>query len=146
MSYLDNLQIPLNVNALGDHHAVGIIDNFAKRIKEILTKMFLKNDSTRWIDYIRGIISHYNKSPTSALNGLSPEEATTQAKKPEVLDMNIKKSIHNRMSNDLNPNDKVRKHVLFNDKNAKRTDPKWSEKVYTVVSTHGRTVILNDKT
>ena len=39
-SYLDKLQIPLNVNALGDHHVLGIIDKFAKRIKTILTAMF----------------------------------------------------------------------------------------------------------
>ena len=38
--HLDKLQIPLNVNAISDHHALGIIDNFAKRIKTILTAMF----------------------------------------------------------------------------------------------------------
>ena len=75
--------------------------------------MFLKNDSTRWIDYSRGIIAHYNKSPTSGLKGLTPHEAATEAKKPEVLDMNIKKSLQNRMSNDLNPGDKVRMCCLM---------------------------------
>jgi hypothetical protein len=45
--HLDKLQIPLNVNAISDHHALGIIDNFAKRIKTILTAMFLKNKNTK---------------------------------------------------------------------------------------------------
>ena len=50
------------MNALGDHHALGIIDNFAKRIKTTLTAMFLKNNKTRWIDYKEGIVNHYNRS------------------------------------------------------------------------------------
>ena len=63
-SYLDKLQIPLNVNALGDHHVLGIIDNFAKRIKTILTAMFLKNNNTRWFHVLENIINHYNRSET----------------------------------------------------------------------------------
>jgi hypothetical protein len=39
-SFLDGLKIPLNVNATSDHHALGIIDNFARRIKTILTSLF----------------------------------------------------------------------------------------------------------
>ena len=33
--------IALNLNALNDHHALGIIDNFARRLKMILTTTFL---------------------------------------------------------------------------------------------------------
>ena len=35
--------IALNMNTLHDHHALGIIDNFARRLKLILTTIFLKN-------------------------------------------------------------------------------------------------------
>ena len=38
---LDKLGIVLDVNVLGDHNALGIIDNFAKRIKMIFTAIFL---------------------------------------------------------------------------------------------------------
>ena len=55
--HLDKLQIPLNVNAISDHHALGIIDNFAKRSKTILTAMFLKNKNTKWIHEINRIVS-----------------------------------------------------------------------------------------
>ena len=71
----------------------------------------MKNKNTRWVHCIRGIIDNYNNSPTSSLSGLTPNKATTQAKRPEVLDMNLKKAINNRMSNDLIAGDKVRKHV-----------------------------------
>ena len=40
---LHEKQIPLNVNALSDHHALGIIDNFAGTIKTILTRLFFKH-------------------------------------------------------------------------------------------------------
>jgi hypothetical protein len=144
-SYLDGLKIPLNVNALGDHHALGIIDNFAKRIKTILTALFLQNKNTIWINSINNIVSHYNRSPHGSLNDLSPNDATKDANKRSVLDINIDKKHDNNMVSDLAPGDKVRKNILFNDKLAKGTDPKWSEKVFTVASSHGNTIILNDK-
>ena len=93
MKYLDHLQIPLHVNALGDHHALGIIDNFARRIlkKKPLTAMFLKNNNTRWIHVIDNIIAHYNKSKHESLNGLSPNEASKKDHRAEILDINIEK-------------------------------------------------------
>ena len=50
-SYLDGKKIPLNVNALGDPHALGIIDNFARRINKI-SRVFLENKNTIWINSI----------------------------------------------------------------------------------------------
>ena len=144
-NYLDKLQIPLNINALGDHHALGIIDNFAKRIKTILTAMFLKNDNTNWIKYIDNIIQHYNRSSHEALNGLSPNDATQEANKAKILEINVNKNKHNQIVSDLEPGDHVRKNILFNDKFSKGTDPKWSNNIFTVASTHGNTIILNDK-
>ena len=35
-------KIALTTNALKDHRALGIIDNFAKRIKQVLTKTFIR--------------------------------------------------------------------------------------------------------
>ena len=49
------------------------------------------------------------------------------------------------MVSDLVHGDKVRKNSLVNDRNSKGSDPKWSDKVFTVASTHGNTVILNDR-
>jgi hypothetical protein len=39
---MNKYNIALNVNALRNHHALGIIDNFAKRLKTVLTTYFLK--------------------------------------------------------------------------------------------------------
>ena len=40
--YLHEKQIPLNANALGDHHASGIIDNFAGIIKQMINSLVFK--------------------------------------------------------------------------------------------------------
>ncbi len=61
-------------NAVGDHNSLGIIDNFAKRIKRILTAQFLQTKKTNWIDIIQKIVRMYNYSPHSSLGGLTPAE------------------------------------------------------------------------
>ena len=107
--------------------------------------MFLKNNNTRWFHVLENIINHYNSTENEALNGLSPDEACREANKPQVFDMNLEKNNQNNMVSDLVHGDKVRKNILFNDRNSKGSDPKWSDKVFTVASTHGNTVILNDR-
>ena len=42
---LDKYKIVLDMNVLNDHHALGIIDNFAKRIKTFFTLKFLRTKS-----------------------------------------------------------------------------------------------------
>ncbi len=77
--------IPLNINALGGHHALRIIGNFAKRIKTILTA------NTTWINSVNNIAQHYNRSPHGSLNNLSPNDASTDANKCTILNINIEK-------------------------------------------------------
>ena len=72
-------------------------------------------------------------SPHEALNGISPDGATKKAHESMILDINIVKNRKTKTISDLNIGDKVRKNLLFNDKNSKGIDPKWSGKVFTVV-------------
>ncbi len=37
---------------LNDHHALGVIDVFAKNLKRVLSKEFLENNKARWIDIL----------------------------------------------------------------------------------------------
>jgi hypothetical protein len=62
-------------NAVGDHNSLGIIDNYAKRIKRILTAYFLQTKKKNWIDVIQKIVATYNVSPHSSLGGFTPAEA-----------------------------------------------------------------------
>ena len=36
-----------------DHHALGIIDRFARTLKTILTKLFLEEGTTNWINELK---------------------------------------------------------------------------------------------
>ena len=93
---------------------------------------------------IGAIINHYNRLPHEALNGISPDEATKKAHESMILDINIVKNKKNKTASDLNIGDKVRKNLLFNDKNRQGTDPKWSGKVFTVVKIYDKTPALDD--
>ena len=61
-----------------------------------------------------------------------------------ILQINIVKNRKNKTVSDLNIGDTVRNNLLFNDKNSKGIDPKWSGKVFTVVKIYGNTITLND--
>ena len=41
--YLEDNNIMITMNAMHDHHVLGVIDNFAKYLKTVLTKTFLVN-------------------------------------------------------------------------------------------------------
>ena len=124
---------------------LSIIDNFALRIKTILKKTFLFNNSTNWINHIDNIIRVYNNTRHSSLNGLSPE----QALKPETFSLiqkiNINKMENNKRTTDLKINDKVRKYSLFKKSISKPSiTPAWSDEVYYVIKVEGSTIYLND--
>ena len=55
--FLEMKEIAINYNALHDHHVLGIIDNFDKRLKTILTTTFLKEGDTKWTDKIQPILN-----------------------------------------------------------------------------------------
>ena len=56
---LENNKIIHQPNILDDHHALGLIDRFARTLKMILTRLFLQTKKTNWIDYLDEIIKNY---------------------------------------------------------------------------------------
>ena len=139
---LNKYNIALNVNALHNHHALGIIDNFARRLKTILTTYFLKTKTTKWLDQLQHIIRVYNYSEHSSVHNYKPTEVHKH--KEEVLQLNLEKNLQNKTVSDLHPGDKVRKFIITHAKIEKGTDPRYSDDVFTVVSTHGLTIKLSD--
>ena len=143
--YLEDNNIILTMNAHKDHRVLGIIDNFAKRLKTILTKTFLFNKSTRWVDIIDNIINIYNKTPHDALDGLSPYQAMRPEHFNEVVKMNIDKMENNKRTSDLKVGDKVRKYMLFRKEISKASmNPQWSDKIFKVTKVEGQTILLDD--
>jgi hypothetical protein len=128
---------------LNDHHALGVIDIFAKNLKRVLSKEFLENKSAEWINILPKIIEQYNSTPHTALDGITPNDAITDTKKrTHVMQLNILKARSNGFVTDLTPGDKVRikDTALFK----KGTESRWTDDVFTVESASGKTVILTD--
>ena len=145
--YLDDNSMVLTPNAKQDHRALGIIDNFAKRIKTILTKTFLVSKNQRWVNKIQRIIDIYNNTPHIALDGLTPQQALNPQNFNKIVKINIRKKEETKRTSDLNVGDKVRKYVLLRKELSKASmQPNWSETIYTVVKVQGSTITLEDGT
>ena len=67
------------MNEVGDHNVLGIIDRFAKTIKEKIYKHFSNNDNTKWVDKLNNIVENYNNTPHATLNNMTPNEAAKYA-------------------------------------------------------------------
>ena len=135
--------IALNLDALNEHRALGIIDNFARRLKFIITKTFLHNKTTKWINRIEHIIRVYNNTEHSSLNNITPNDAINH--REDISNINIDKSLYNKTVSDLNVGDKVRKTLLKQNHGIiKGTDPRWSSQVYDVAEVKGQTITLTD--
>ena len=144
-AYTDKEGIAVSTNALKDHHALGIIDNYAKRLKSGLTKIFLRQKNTKWIDIIQKFVEVENNKKTRALNDVAPVDAEKGENKEAILKLNMEKNTHNNTVSDLKEDDLVRKTTQKSDI-AKGTDPRWSDEVFKVIGTHGMTILLNDGT
>jgi hypothetical protein len=144
-------------NALNDHKALGIIDNFAKRIKLYFAKSFLLNNNKVWITKLDEFIKTYNESPHSSLNDLSPDEAEDKKNYDEILGLNIEKAndmigqytdyndkgkIVYKNKTNLKVGDSVR--VKIATRYTKGSDSQYSDKVYHVVAIHGLKIELDN--
>ena len=76
---------------LNDHHALGVIDVFAKNLKRVLSREFLENKSTEWISILPKVIEQYNNTPHTALDNITPNNAISDPqKRMHVMHLNIK--------------------------------------------------------
>ncbi len=50
-----------NLNIKDDHHALGLVDSFARTLKKTFTIIFLSNGNSNWIIHIDEIIDNFNK-------------------------------------------------------------------------------------
>ena len=165
-------EIILNTNALKDHHALGIIDNFAFRIKNTLTKGFLNAKNVEWLDKIQEIVKTYNADTNRGLGGIAPNKADDDKLPPEekaeageseeekkqrelrnetrmtshekVFKMNVDKQLKNNQRASLQEGDKVRVTMMTGGALQKGTDPRWSDEVYKVEAVKGNTITLDN--
>ena len=127
---LDENGILLDTVTVGDHNAFGIVDNFAKRLKLIFAKQFIKTKNTKCVNTLQSVIKKYNNTPHSSIGKLTPNEAEKEENYPTILEINKVKQMYNKTISDLKPGDSVR--MLTSNIFTKESEPKWSDEVYEV--------------
>ena len=125
-----------------DHNSLGIIDRFARTIKTILHKRFVKYNTTNWVDVLPTIIKNYNNSPHSAIDDIKPNQAHLPENVYDIIEINMNK--RNKKSTFKNPfsiGDKVRvEETGFH----KKSEGQFTKQIFTVINISGKRVVLND--
>jgi hypothetical protein len=129
-------------NIIDDHHALGLIDRFARTIKTIFTRLFVQTNSANWIDHIDEIVKNYNNSGHTAIDNIKPNEAFLEKNFKKIYNINYEKSLFNISVSDIDVNDKVR--IKLKGKFRKGTDARYTDEVYTVTKVRGNSITLDD--
>lgn len=143
---LDQNEIALKPVPLHDHHSLGIIDRFARTIKTILHKRFIKHNSLNWIDHLQNIIKNYNNSPHSGINDIKPSQATEKHNASIIYNLNIEKAKEKTTYKPtiFNVGDYVR--IKENNIFQKKSEGKYKDETYQITSINGKIITLdNDK-
>ncbi len=150
LKYLtDNNIIDLKAE-LGDHHSLGVIDRFSKTIKTVIEKYMSLDSTTKYYDELPKIVTAYNKTPHSALNNISPNNAFKGDGYDYVKIINqskqeYNKSLEKKLTNKIKIGDYVRVK-LKKKKFQKGYEITYSNKIYEVKEISGSKVILDDNT
>jgi hypothetical protein len=139
---LNNNDIIHRPNILNDHHALGLIDSFARTLKITFTRIFLQNNSTNWISHMDEVLDNYNDMPNSALKNIKPDNAFLEKNHRKIYDINYEKSLYNNGRSDIDVNDKVR--IKLTGTFRKGTEARYTDDVYTVKKVVGKSVTLNN--
>jgi ribosomal protein L21E/transposase InsO family protein len=129
--------VPIN-----DHESLGIIDRFARTLKQRLTNLFIGNNSTNWIDHLEDVVKDYNNTKNKGILDIKPNKANLPENNQLLLEFNKLKSIKNNIVSDLNVGDKVR--IYIKKSMEKGTEPQFSNNIYTVENIKGKTITLDN--
>ncbi len=131
--------------ARDDHKVLGLIDRFALNIKTVLSKLFIRNNNTNWIDNINELVDKNNNTPHSGIENLSPNEATLEKYQSDLGMINGYKSRMVKVKSAFSEGDRVR--IRIKDIFKKGSEPRYGNKTYIVKSVNGKRITLdNDKT
>ena len=131
------------LNIKDDHHALGLIDSFARTLKKTFTRIFLNNGNSNWIKHLDEVIDNFNSMPNTAINNIKPDNALQEKNHRVIYDINYEKSLKNNVESDIHISDKVR---ILQKKNQfqKGTEARYSDDVYTVKKVNGKSITLNN--
>ena len=129
-------------NIIDDHHALGLIDRFARTIKTIFTRLFVQTKSDNWIDHIDEIVANYNNNGHTSIDNIKPNDAFLKKNLKKIYNINYEKSLFNISVSDIDVNDKVR--IKIKGQFRKGTEARYTDEVYTVKKVKGNAVTLDN--
>ena len=136
-------EIVHNTVPVGDHHSLGIIDRFARTLKTILHKRFIKYDSLNWVDILPKIVENYNNSPHSSIDDIKPNEANNPENIARIIDINLKKQEDkSTYKNEFKEGDKVRIKIFS--PLSKKSEGQYSDEIYIVKEVNGKSITLTN--
>jgi hypothetical protein len=143
---LEERNIKHDVVVLNNHRALGVIDRFCRTLRQRLTKLFIGNGNTEWVDHLATIIYQYNESQNRGILNYAPIQVLNdQEAQDEILELNHMKASKNqelRSKSDIKPGDKVR---LFIENTFKKgSEPSYTTKIYTIKSVSGKNLTLDN--
>ena len=141
---LDKNKIALNTVPLNDHHSLGIIDRFARTIKTILHKRFIKYSDKNWVDYLPKIIQNYNNSPHSSLDDIKPNEATDPVNAAIIYEINLLKSkvktTYKNTMYKIGDFVRIKETNIFN----KKSEGTYKDEIHEIKNVNGKNIILDN--
>ncbi len=127
--------------ARDDHKVLGLIDRFALNIRTVLSKLFIRNNNTNWINNINELVDNYNNTPHSGIENLSPNEATLEKYQSDLATINGYKSRMVKVKSAFSEGDRVR--IRIKDIFKKGSEPRYGNKIYIVESVNGKRISLD---
>jgi hypothetical protein len=146
---LKSRDIELTPVVVDDHRALGIIDRFARTLKTRLTKLFLAENNSNWVDHLADIMYSYNNNSNRGILNYTPNQVLTdKTAQDKIADLNIEKLEHNQQINDkqdIKSGDHIRLYI--DNPMRKGTEPNYTSKIFEVKSKNGKKILLtNGKT
>ena len=103
---MDDYDIIHETVPINDHESLGIVDRFAKTLKQRLTDLFLGSNDTNWVDNLDDIVDDYNNTKNKGILNIKPNKADLPENKPLLVEYNRLKSTKNNTVSDLKIGDR----------------------------------------
>lgn len=111
-SFLNEKKIAMNVNEVGNHQKLGIIDAFSKTIKAMIFKHFTANKTTEWVDQLDKFIKIYNDNDHKGLPDMAPNDVDGNVKNETVVRQNNREKATKETEHNLKVGSIVRIRII----------------------------------
>ena len=128
-----------------DHRKLSIINRFHRTLKEKILKLFVAEETTRWIDDIDKIIKNYNNTENKGIFNLTPKQASQEFVETYIIAQKRSQTENIELSEQKY---EIGQHIrlLKNKKLFDKMQTKYEDKIYTIIKVKKNTLDIEDDT